>query len=76
MRIEIDSMPTELDEVERRLKQLEIERQALKKENDPVSKKRLSVVESEIANLSETSRELRLHWEMEKSVISAIRAIK
>ena len=75
LRIEIDSMPTELDEVERRLKQLEIERQALKKENDPVSKKRLSVVESEIANLSETSRELRLHWEMEKSVISAIRAL-
>ena len=76
LRIEIDSMPEELDEVERKLKQLEIERQALKKEKDKASKDRLDEVEKEIANLDEQRRELRSHWELEKGIISQIRSLK
>ena len=76
LRIEIDSMPEELDEVERKLKQLEIERQALKKEKDKASKDRLGEVEKEIANLDEQRRELRSHWELEKEIISQIRSLK
>ncbi len=76
LRIEIDSMPAELDEVERKLKQLEIERQALKKENDPASKKRLEEVEAEIANLNDTRNELKAHWELEKKAIAEIRELK
>ncbi len=76
LRIEIDSMPEELDEVERKLKQLEIERQALKKEKDKASKDRLGEVEKDIANLSEQRRELRSHWELEKGIISQIRSFK
>ncbi|MBN1543406.1 ATP-dependent chaperone ClpB [candidate division KSB1 bacterium] len=76
LRIEIDSMPVELDEVERRLKQLEIERQALKKEKDEKSAKRLKQVEQEIADLSEESRSLRAHWQLEKEVIGRIRTVK
>ena len=76
LRIEIDSMPVELDEVERRLKQLEIERQALKKEKDDQSIERLQQVEKEIANLAEQSQSLRGHWQMEKEIISRIRSIK
>jgi len=76
LRIEIDSMPVELDEVERRLKQLEIERQALKKEKDDQSIERLQQVEKEIANLAEQSQSLRSHWQMEKEIISRIRSIK
>ena len=76
LRIEIDSMPAELDEVERRAKQLEIERQALKKEEDPASNKRLQEVEKELADLSEKRTALRTHWQLEKEQISAIRSIK
>jgi ATP-dependent Clp protease ATP-binding subunit ClpB len=76
LRIEIDSMPAELDEVERKSKQLEIERQALKKEEDPASEKRLEEVEKELAELSEQRTTLRAHWELEKNQIAEIRSIK
>ncbi|MBN2354822.1 AAA family ATPase, partial [candidate division KSB1 bacterium] len=76
LRIEIDSMPAELDEVERKVRQLEIERQALKKEKDPASAKRLQEVEKELADLDETRKELRAHWELEKTTIAEIRALK
>jgi ATP-dependent Clp protease ATP-binding subunit ClpB len=76
LRIEIDSLPAELDEVERRSKQLEIERQALKKEEDPASEKRLDEVDKELAGLTEQRTALRTHWEMEKARIGEIRSIK
>jgi ATP-dependent Clp protease ATP-binding subunit ClpB len=76
LRIEIDSMPEELDEVERRIKQLEIEREAVKKEKDEASKIRLSKIEEELANLGEQAKGLRMHWQMEKEAISRIRILK
>ena len=76
LRIEIDSMPVELDEVERKIKQLEIEKQAIKKEKDEVSRKRKEEIEHELANLKETSNDLRSHWQMEKGTISQIRELK
>jgi ATP-dependent Clp protease ATP-binding subunit ClpB len=76
LRIEIDSMPEELEQVERQIKQLEIERQALKKENDPASTKRLDLVQKKIADLQESAKELRAHWELEKGIISEIRNLK
>ena len=75
LRIEIDSMPTELDEAERRLRQLEVEQQALKKEKDDASVKRRERIEAEIASLREELASLRLHWENEKTVIASIREI-
>ena len=76
LRIEIDSMPEELDEVERRIKQLTIEREAVKKEKDEVSKERLEDIKEELANLQAQAKELRAHWQMEKETISQIRALK
>ncbi len=76
LRIEIDSLPEELDDVERRLKQLAIEKVALKKEKDEASKKRLETVNREIANLEEQARELRSQWKSEKETIQAIRKLK
>ena len=76
LRIEIDSMPAELDEVERKYKQLEIEREALKKEKDEASKKRLDELNRELADLDESRRQLRAHWELEKQHIAAIRSLK
>jgi len=76
LRIEIDSLPEELDEVERRIKQLEIERQAVKREKDEASKSRLEKINRELANLQEQRNQLQAHWEMEKTCIQAIRAIK
>ncbi len=76
LRIEIDSMPVELDEVERNIKQLEIEREALKREKDDASKARLEELNRELADLEETRRELRAHWEMEKETIGSIRSLK
>ncbi|MGH7829342.1 MAG: ATP-dependent chaperone ClpB, partial [Candidatus Binatia bacterium] len=76
LRIEIDSMPTEIDEVERKILQLEIERQALKRENDKASRDRLSRLEKEIQNLRETSSELKEHWKKEKEAIQRIRSLK
>ncbi|MEE9170231.1 MAG: ATP-dependent chaperone ClpB [bacterium] len=76
LRIEIDSMPEELDEVERRIKQLEIERQAVKRDKDEASKTRLSKIKEELANLNEQRNDLRSHWAKEKSTIQQIRTIK
>jgi ATP-dependent Clp protease ATP-binding subunit ClpB len=76
LRIEIDSMPTEIDQVERRLIQLEIERQALKKESDKASKERLGKVEKEIAELREASVGMKAHWQQEKAAIQKIRSTK
>ncbi|MGI8688983.1 MAG: ATP-dependent chaperone ClpB [Thermomicrobiales bacterium] len=76
LRMEIDSMPAELDEVERRIMQLEIEREALRKESDPASKDRLAVIEREIADLSEQRDSLKAQWTSEKSVITKQRSVK
>src|SRR6184192_2307988 len=76
LRIEIDSMPMEIDEVERRIKQLEIERAALKKETDEASKERLDRLERELADLRERSDEMKSHWHQEKEHIDRIRALK
>jgi len=76
IRMEIDSLPQELDEVKRRILQLEIERQALKKEKDDHSKARLSKIEKELEGLRKENDELTKHWDKEKEAISAIRSIK
>jgi ATP-dependent Clp protease ATP-binding subunit ClpB len=76
LRIEIDSMPVEIDEVERRIKQLEIERAALRKETDPLSKERLEKLERELADLQERSAAMKAHWQQEKERIDAIRSLK
>jgi ATP-dependent Clp protease ATP-binding subunit ClpB len=76
LRIEIDSLPTEIDVVERRILQLEIEKVALEKETDPASKERLEALEAELADLHAQSSEMRGHWESEKEAIAAIRVLK
>ncbi len=76
LRIEIDSMPQALDQNEREIRTLEIERQALKKENDAPSKERLGKIDDELAQLKETNKGMRLKWEHEKKVINRARAIK
>jgi ATP-dependent Clp protease ATP-binding subunit ClpB len=76
LRMEIDSMPAELDELERRVMQLEIEREALKKETDPGSKTRLENIEKELADLKEESGRLKAQWEREKGAIQAVRDLK
>src|SRR5688572_25252121 len=69
LRMEIDSLPVELDEVQRRTMQLEIEREALRKEKDEASKERLKKLEKDLADLKEEATELRTHWEQEKEAI-------
>jgi ATP-dependent Clp protease ATP-binding subunit ClpB len=76
LRMEIDSMPVELDEAERRRMQLEIEREALRKEKDDASKARLEALEKELADLEEQTGALKQRWEAEKSAIAGIRATK
>ena len=76
LRIEIDSMPIEIDEIERKILQLEIEKQALKREEDKASKERLANLEREIQNLKERSNGLKVHWQNEKESIQRIRALK
>jgi len=76
LRIEIDSVPTEIDEIQRRIVQLEIEREALKKEKDPVSLERLEKLSGDLAQLSEQRSRMRAHWEAEKGVIREIRTLK
>ena len=73
LRIEIDSMPTEVDEVDRRIRQLEIEQAALQKETDLGSKDRLSKLENELSNLREQLTEMKAHWQNEKAAIDKIR---
>ncbi len=76
LRIQIDSMPTDIDKLERRATQLEIEKQALKKENDPNSKERLANVEKELAAIREQSGALKARWQKEKELIQRSRQSK
>ncbi len=76
LRIEIDSMPTEIDEVERRVQQLEIELQALKKETDEASVARREAIDRELAELRERSAGMKAQWQSEKEAIEAIRETK
>ena len=76
LRIEIDSMPTEIDVVERRILQLEIEQVALDKESDAVSRERLDGLHDELAELNVQLTEMKAHWEGEKQAIDAIRNLK
>ena len=69
LRMEIDSMPAELDEIERRIMQLEIEREALRKEKDKASSERLGKLEKELADLKEERGRLAAHWQQEKDAI-------
>jgi len=76
LRIQIDSLPTDIDQLERRATQLEIEKQALKKEDDSNSKDRLGVIERELAEIREKSNTLKANWKKEKDSIARIRALK
>ncbi len=76
LRTEIDSMPSELDEILRRVMQLEIEREALKKESDEASKERLSKLEKELANLRAEADALKARWQAEKDSVQRLRAIR
>ncbi|MGH2498853.1 MAG: ATP-dependent chaperone ClpB [Candidatus Limnocylindria bacterium] len=76
LRMEIDSMPAELDEAERRIRQLEVEREALRKETDEPSRERLQRLERELAEIKASSSELRAHWEQEKAALGEIREKK
>jgi ATP-dependent Clp protease ATP-binding subunit ClpB len=76
LRTEIDSMPEEIDEIERRIKQLEIEHVALKKESDPASKERREKLTRELGDLKEKSAQLKARWQVEKETITQIRATK
>ncbi len=76
LRIEIDSMPTEVDEVRRRVMQLEIEREGLKKETDLHSRERLSTIEKDLGGLNEQFTTMKAQWEAEKAGIARIREVK
>jgi len=76
IRTEIDSMPNELDETSRRIMQLEIERQALRKENDKKSSKRLEILEKELSELKGKSDSMKAQWEMEKENIKKVKELK
>ena len=76
LRMEIDSLPAEIDEIERRVMQLEIERQALRKESDPHAKQRLAEIEKELGEWREQSSSLKAHWQTEKDGITRIRKDK
>ncbi len=75
LRIEIDSMPTEIDEIQRKIVQAEIEREALKMETDPISKERLSILEKELGEMNDRNMEMKAHWTNEKEMIQTIRTI-
>jgi ATP-dependent Clp protease ATP-binding subunit ClpB len=76
LRIEIDSLPTEIDEVERRIMQLEIEHEALSKESDEASVARREAIEAELAELRERSSGMKAQWQAEKEAITAVRDLK
>jgi len=76
LRIQIGSMPTEIDQLERRATQLEIEKQALKKEDDPNSKERLAVIDKDLAGIREQSNALKARWKQEKDLIGRQRQLK
>ena len=76
LRIQIDSMPTEIDQLQRRATNLEIERQALRKESDANSKERLAIVERELAEIREQANALKARWREEKDSIAEVRKLK
>ncbi|MBN1930364.1 MAG: ATP-dependent chaperone ClpB [Desulfobacterales bacterium] len=76
LRIEIDSMPVEIDEIRRKILQAEIEKEALKKESDKASKERLAKLEEELSTMQEEITAMKAHWQNEKDMIQAIRTIK
>ena len=76
LRIQIDSMPTDIDQLERRVTQLEIEKQALKKESDPNSKERVAVIDRELAERREKANTLKANWKKEKDLIARARELK
>ena len=76
LRTEIESMPTALDEVSRRVMQLEIEREALRKESDTASRDRLTKLEKELADLKTQQQELRARWDTEKQAVARLRSLK
>jgi ATP-dependent Clp protease ATP-binding subunit ClpB len=76
LRIQIDSLPTDIDQLERRATQLEIEKQALKKEDDPNSKERLLLIDKERAEIREKANTLKANWKQEKDLIARTRQIK
>ncbi len=76
LRIEIDSMPAEIDEIQRKILQAEIEREALKKERDQTSKERLEKLEQELAGMNEDINRMKAHWHNEKDAIQEIRRVK
>ena len=76
LRIEIDSLPTEIDVIERRVRQLEIEKVALAKETDQASQERLKTLDAELADLREKSNAMKAHWTSEKEAIGRIRTLK
>jgi ATP-dependent Clp protease ATP-binding subunit ClpB len=76
LRIQIDSLPTDIDQLERKATQLEIEKQALKKEDDTNSRERLALIDKELAEIRERSNTLKANWKKEKDLIARIRALK
>ena len=76
LRTEIDSMPAELDEASRRMMQLEIEREALRKESDDASKQRLDKLEAELASVVEEAGALKARWQVEKNAVDALRGLR
>src|SRR5262249_5061690 len=76
LRTEIDSMPSELDEISRRVMQLEIEREALRKERDPASKERLQKLEKELGDLRAEGDALRARWQAEKQSVQQLRDLR
>jgi ATP-dependent Clp protease ATP-binding subunit ClpB len=76
LRMEIDSMPVDIEAIERQIVQLEIERQALSKEEDAASRERLSLIEKELAGLRERATQMKLRWQREKELIQGIRSLK
>ena len=76
LRIQIDSLPTDIDQLERRATQLEIEKQALKKESDPNSKERLAAIDKELAEIREKANALKARWRQEKDLITRSRQLK
>jgi ATP-dependent Clp protease ATP-binding subunit ClpB len=76
LRMEIDSMPVEIETIERQIIQLEIERQALAKEDDPASRERLAAIEKDLSEFREQSTQKKLRWQREKELIQGIRALK
>jgi ATP-dependent Clp protease ATP-binding subunit ClpB len=76
LRMQIDSLPADIDAVEREVIQREIERQALSKEDDPVSRDRLKAIEKELGELREESAQMKLRWQREKELIQSVRTVK